>query len=158
MAFTPIETQEQLNALIEERITRAKESARKEFEGFLSPDQQKKAEEELQTKLEGLTKQLEEANKKSEESQNLIKEKDEKIAKYETDSAKNRIANEMGLSYDAISYLSGSTEEEIKKSAEGLKAIIGALGKPPLADPEGDPGKDGAKAAYRKMLKDMKGE
>lgn len=158
MGFTPIETQEQLDAIIVERIARAKESTRKEFEGFLSPDQQKKAEEELQTKLEGLNKQLEEVNKKSEESQNLIKERDEKIAKYEADSAKNRIANEMGLSYDAISYLSGSTEEEIKKSAEGLKAIIGAFKKPPLADPEGDPDKNSAKAAYKKMLKDMKGE
>lgn len=155
--FKIIETQEQFDAAITERIARAKEATRKEFEGFISPEQQKKAVEELGEKVKTLTEQLEAANGKYTESQGQIKERDAKIAKYEADSVKNRIANEMGLSYSAVSYLSGNTEEEIKKSAEGLKNIIGTYSTPPLADPEPDPAK-GETAAYKKMLKNLKGE
>ena len=36
--FTPIETQEALNAIIVERVEQAKRSVRKEFEGYLSPE------------------------------------------------------------------------------------------------------------------------
>ena len=36
--FKPIETQEQLDAIISDRIKRAQETTRKEFEGFLSPE------------------------------------------------------------------------------------------------------------------------
>lgn len=158
--FKVIETQEQLNAIIAERITKVKEATReetkKEFEGYISPDDQKKftdkqkeRESELEKKIGELTGQLDE-NKKG------IAERDEKIAKYETDSVKNRIAHELGLTYDAVSYIRGTNEEEIKKSAEGLKKVIGAK-MPPLGDPEGSGG-DESKAAYRKMLKNMKGE
>lgn len=158
--FKVIETQEQLNAIIAERITKVKEATReetkKEFEGYISPDdqqkfadKQKERESELEKKIGELTGQLDE-NKKG------IAERDEKIAKYETDSVKNRIAHELGLTYDAVSYIRGTNEEEIKKSAEGLKKVIGAK-TPPLGDPEGSGG-DESKAAYRKMLKNMKGE
>jgi hypothetical protein len=159
--FKVIETQEQLNAIIAERITKVKEATReetkKEFEGYISPDdqqkfadKQKERESELEKQIKGLTGQLNE-NKKG------IAERDEKIAKYEADSVKNRIAHELGLAYDAVSYIKGTTEEEIKKSAEGLKKIIGAK-TPPLSDPEGGDGGNSSKAAYRKMLKNMKGE
>ena len=42
-AFTPIETQEEFNRIIEKRLERERSTVRKEFEGFLSPeDAQKK--------------------------------------------------------------------------------------------------------------------
>ena len=156
--FKPIETQEQFDAAITERIARAKEATRKEFDGWLSPKQQKKNTAELETKVSGLTSQLQEANEKITQSQTQIAERDAKIAKYETDSAKTRIANELGLSYEAVAYLRGENEEEIRKSAEGLKTIIGTRKAPPLADPEDDDSTGGEKAAYKKMLQDMKGE
>lgn len=156
--FKIIETQEQFDAAITERIARAKEAARKEFEGYLSPEQQKKAAEELEKKVRELTGKLTESEEKYTKSQSELAEQAKKIAKYETDSAKTRIAHELELSYDAVAYLRGANEEEIRKSAEGLKTIIGNRSVPPLADPEGDAGKDGTKAAYKKMLKDMKGE
>lgn len=155
--FKIIETQEQFDAAITERIARAKDAARKEFEGWISPQKQQEAAAELETKVNKLTTQLEEANGKLTQNQNEIAERDKKIAKYETDSAKTRIANELGLSYDAVGYLRGENEEEIRKSAEGLKSIIGVKNVPPLADPEGDT-KDGEKKAYKEMLKRMKGE
>ena len=156
--FKPIETQEQFDAAITERIARAKEATRKEFDGWLSPEQQKKKTAELETKVSGLTSQLQEANEKITQNQTQIAERDAKIAKYETDSAKTRIANELGLSYEAVAYLRGENEDEIRKSAEGLKTIIGIRKAPPLADPEGDSGTGEEKAAYKKMLQNMKGE
>ena len=37
--FTPIETQEQFDSMIGERLKREGEKIRKEYEGFLSPDE-----------------------------------------------------------------------------------------------------------------------
>ena len=96
--FKIIETQEQFDAAITERIARAKEATRKEFEGYLSPEQQKKAAEELEKKVGELTGKLTESEEKYTKSQSELAEQAKKIAKYETDSAKTRIAHELGLS------------------------------------------------------------
>lgn len=156
--FKIIETQEQLDTIITERVARAKESARKEFEGWLSPEQEAAKLKELQEQNSKQKKEAEETAAKLTELNSQLAERDKKIAKYETDSAKTRIANEVGLSYEAIEYLRGETEEEIKKSAERLKSIVGNGKVPPLADPEGDTSKETTKAAYKKMLQKMKGE
>lgn len=156
--FKIIETQEQLDAIVTERVARAKESVRKEYEGWLSPQKIEERTKELEDKKSELEKQKQEASTQIAQFKNQIAEYDSKIAKYETDSAKTRIANEIGLSYEAVEYLKGENEEEIKKSAEKLKAIVGNKIAPPLADPEGDTSKNSEKAAYKKMLQAMKGE
>ena len=44
--FTPIETQEQLDAVIGERIKRERETSAKKYEGYLSPDDFKQTTED----------------------------------------------------------------------------------------------------------------
>ena len=95
------------------------------------------------------------------ERDKTIAERDAKIKGYETDSVKRRIAHEVGLPEDAIDYLKGEDAEALKKSAENLKQIIGSKpAAPPLADPEsgGQGGGSNNDAAYKKMLKELKGE
>ena len=50
------------------------------------------------------------------------------------------------------------TEEEIKKSAEGLKSLVGRAFVPPLANAEKNLAEDSKKAAAQQMLRAMRGE
>ena len=120
--FTPIETQEQLDSIIGDRIKEIREKAEKKFEGYLSP-------EEVTKKYEGYL------------SPDEVAVKDAKIKGYESHSVKTRIAHELGLSYESIDFLKGDDEESIRKSAETLKALVGNKTAPPLAshdEPKGN--------------------
>ena len=148
--FKVIETQEQLDAVIGERLRKAKDTVRKEYEGYLSPDEAKKYEgylspEEVEKKYAGYLSPEEAAKK------------DEKIKGYETASVKTRIAHEVGLTYDAVSFLKGEDEESIRKSAETLKNLVGATNISPLASTETDAGKAND-TAFKNVLKGLKGE
>lgn len=149
--FKVIETQEQLDAVISERLKRERETIKKEYEGFLSP-------EDVAKKYEGYLSPDDEKTKyKGYLSPEEVAKKDAKIKGYETDSVKTRIAHENGLSYDAISFLKGEDEESIKKSAEALKALMGSNNTAPLASTESNvTGADDA--AFKNVLKGLKGE
>ena len=41
--FKPIETQDELNAIIKDRLAREREASNKRFEGYISPDEHAKA-------------------------------------------------------------------------------------------------------------------
>lgn len=147
--FKTIETQEQFDAAISERLKREGDKIRKEYEGFLSPD-------DVTKKYEGyLSPDAVKEKYKGYLSPEEVAKKDAMIKGYEANSVKTRIAHELGLSYDAIGFLKGEDEESIRKSAESLKALVGNKVAPPLANPEGNPAKDGD-AALKNMLKNMK--
>ncbi|MBQ8559055.1 MAG: DUF4355 domain-containing protein [Tyzzerella sp.] len=149
--FKPIETQEELDTVIGERLKRERETVKKEYEGFLSPDDAAK-------KYAGYLSPEDEKKKyKDYLSPEEAAKKDAKIKGYETDSVKTRIANELGLSYDAVGFLKGEDEESIRKSAEILKGLVGAAAPAPLANLEPDPGK-ATDVALKNTLKGLKGE
>ncbi len=156
MAFEPIETQEALDAIINERIGRAKESTKKEFEGWMSPEDVKEKTSGLEKKVGDLTPALSAANDKVSEFEKKISEKDKTIKGYETDSVKTRVAHEMGLSFEAVAFLKGEDEESIKESAKTLKGLVGAGGSP-LGDPESS-GEDDNRGRKLTLLKDLRGE
>lgn len=147
--FKPIETQEQLDSLIGERIKEVRSKAEEKYNGYLSP-------EEVTKKYEGYLSP-DDVKKKYEGylSPEEVAKKDAQIKAHEANSAKTRIAHEFGLSYDAINFLQGDDEESIRKSAEMLKGLVGNKQAPPLANPEGNPSSN-SDAALKKMLKDMK--
>ena len=156
MAFQVIETQEQLDAIVGERVARAKDSARKEFEGWISPDALAKQTEDLNTQLGSLNDQLKTLADEKAALESKLTEKDGQIAKYETDSVKTKIAREFGLSYEAIGFLQGEDEETIRQSAESLKNLVGTVKVPPLGNPETPPEEDGVTAAFKKMNPNIK--
>lgn len=156
MAFTVIETQEQLDAIIGERVARAKDSARKEFEGWISPDALEKQTADLNSQLAGLNDQIKTLTDEKTTLETTIEEKNGKLAQYEIDSVKTKVAREYGLSYDAIEFLQGADEEAIKKSAESLKHLVGANKTPPLGNPEKPMEEDGVVAAFKKLNPNVK--
>ena len=136
--FKVIETQEQLDAVISKKLERERETIRKEYEGFLSP-------EDVTKKYEGYL------------SPEKAAEKDAKIKGYEIDSVKMRIAHETGLSYDAVGFLKGEDEKEIKKSAESLKSLMGGANTAPLASTETE-AINAKNVAFKNVLNALKGE
>ena len=150
--FKVIETQEQLDAILKERLTRQEESINKKYADY---EQLKKKVGELESANQKLGQSATESASKLTEYEKQIAEKDLKIKGYEANSVKNRIALEVGLPFEMASRLKGETEEEIRKDAELLFKAIGAS-KPvaPLANPEVPT--DGENQAYQNMLANLK--
>lgn len=149
--FTVIETQEQFDAAIKDRLGREKAKFAEQIAGF---EETKSELDAAKKQIADLTDALTAANEKISGFNEQIAERDNKIADYATRAAKTQIAHEMGLSFDAIDFLKGDTEDDIRKSAESLKNLVGAQKVAPLASNDGaaiDP-KD---AALRGMLNDL---
>lgn len=156
--FTKIETQEALDAIIKERLTRNDEKWQKQYEGYLSKDDADKLKTKYEEQISTLNASYAEKDKKYADYDKEKAELEAKVAKYETNSVKMRIAHETGLPYEMVDRLKGSNEEEIKKDAESLAKFIGNQNKvPPLANHE-DKGGDTLAEAYKKMAKGLKGE
>lgn len=151
MAFTVIETQEQLDAVVGERVARAKEAARKEFEGWISPEELTKQTADLNEKTSVLSEQVKALTEEKETLTTQLTEKDSTIAKYETDSVKTKIALEAGLRIEYADRLRGETEDEWKADAAALaKDFASAHSTMPLGTSE----PPGSKKTTKDQLQD----
>ena len=156
--FTKIETQDQLDAIIKERLNRAEEKWQKQYEGYTSKEDVDKLKAGYEKQLSDLNASYVEKDKAYADFDKTKAELEAKIATYETNSVKMRVAHETGLPYEMIDRLKGSNEEEIKKDAESLVKLIGNQNKiPPLANHDNKTG-DTKLEAYKKMAKSLKGE
>lgn len=124
-----ITTQEELDAVIGERLKRAKEK----YSGWTSPEDLQKIQEEHAKAI----KKLEDA---ASETQKIIDEKDKTIAesaKYRTDLEKTRVALAAGLNVKYADRLKGETVEEWTKDAEEMvKDLAMYHSAPPLGNPD----------------------
>ena len=123
--FKVIETQEQLDSIIKDRLARAEKNAAKQYEGYTSPDDLKSLKEAHKKELEDLTAKYSAELDKFKDVEEQLKEKDDKIHAYEISSVKNNVARELDLPYEAIEFLQGDDEKSIKESAERLKTMTG---------------------------------
>lgn len=155
--FKVIESQEQLDAIIGERIKKNKETLEKKYAGYLSPEDFEAKKTDYETRLGDMDKAIKEANEKIAGHDKLMAEKDARIKQYESHSVKSRIAHEMGLSYEAIDFIKGEDEDSIKKSAESLKTLVGNTTTAPLASTETALG-SATDAALKNTLRGLKGE
>ena len=153
--FKIIETQEELDALIKDRIERERKSLSEKYSDY----------EELKKKnneYEAQVSKLSEANKAFETSEieykKSIDDLTSKIKSYETDSAKTRIALEMGLPYEMASRLSGNTEEEIKKDAEILAKFVAKSEPAPVGSTEPAEYKESKDDSLRQLVRSMSKE
>ena len=152
---TPITTQEQFDEAIKERLSRES----KKYEGYTSPKDLEKLKADYDKQIGDLNGALSDANEKAAKYDQDIAERDAKIKGYETNSVKMRIAHEAGLPYEMYSRLTGETEDEIKKDAESLSKLMkSGTQAPPPASAEKVTATDSTTAAYRGMLKSMKGD
>lgn len=147
--FTPINTQEEFDARIAERLKSEKEALRA---NILSHIGDKDAEiEKLKKDIEGLNGQLTEKT-------SGLSALEEKVRGYERASVKNKVAREAGLPWELADRLTGETEEEIRKDAESLRKLVGANKTPPLKSTESGGGSDKITAAWAQVLQQMKGD
>lgn len=144
--FTAIETQEQFDEAIKARLERERNKVRKEFDGFLSPeDAQKKYEnylspEQVQEKYKGYF------------SPEEMAKKDAEIDGYKLNSKRVEIALKNGIPYELAGKVSGETEEEMAKDAETLAGFLksNTQGITYKADPVG--GENSVDAGLGQML------
>ena len=132
--FEAITTQEAFDNAIKARLDRNTDTVKKQFEGYISPDDFKTKTADLNGKITDLTGKLAEKDKA-----------------YETSSVKMRIAHENGIPYELANKLSGDTEEAIKKDAETFAKFIGKKQTAPLGHTEHNHA-DGKNAAYKSLL------
>lgn len=140
--FTPIETQEQFDEAIKDRLARAEKKWQEKYSGYLSPEDLSGKTQEYEDKITELSNSLNGANEKATKDSQTIADLEAKIKAHETASVKSRIAHEVGIPYELANKLSGETEEDIRKDAEALKPFVAQKTTAPLRNPEaGDPGK-----------------
>ena len=135
--FTPINTQEEFDAAIKERLKRDREAQAKKFEGWISPEDQQKRLAEYDAQIKTLQDAATESEKKLAEKDALIAEG----AKYKTDLEKTRIALAAGLDQKYADRLRGENADEWKKDAEELARDFSAAHvTAPLGSPESNQG------------------
>ena len=141
-SFKTIETQEQFDAMVKDRLERARESVRKEYQDY----------EPLKEKVNGFQKEKESYETKI---ASLTKSNEEITGKYkalETDSLKVKIALENGIPFEMANRLSGTDVDSITKDAKLLSGFVSKTHQQPRRNPEAGSSDD----AYSSMLKKIK--
>lgn len=144
-------TQEQ-QELFNSTLADKKAQWARKYEGYASPDDVAGIKADYEKQIADLTAALDGANKKQAAHDKEIAERDSKIKAYETASVKTKIAHESGLAYEAIEFLRGETEDEIRSSADALKRLTGARHVPEFKQSSGD---QGSAASLRKLAQNL---
>lgn len=155
--FKVIETQEQLDAVIGERIARAEQKAAEKYADY---EDIKSSMADKDKQIAELSAQLKENGEKQGAHEEQIKELKSKVHEYEQASVKTRIAHEEGLPYELAARLTGEDEDAIRDDA---KAMAKFISKPvaPLGsnEPAQDSNSDPVEVAFQNMVRDIrKGE
>ncbi|CZE09825.1 gp39 [Streptococcus pneumoniae] len=151
--FKTIETQEELDNIVKERI-------RREREKFGDYDDLKKRVSELETENSALKSTVEDNKQTRAELDAQITELQGQVSNYETASLRTRIALQNGLPYDLADRLQGADEEALKADAERLAGFMRpATHQAPLRDTEPPIGDDKT-MQMKQMLRELqpKGE
>ena len=152
--FKPIETQEELNNIIKDRLDRQQKTIESSImEKYADYD-------DLKTKNTDLESQLGTLKEQSENDLKTIEALKSKVQIYETDSVKRKIAREYNIPYELSGRLNGDDEESIRKDAQILSELVSKNNKiqtVPLASAEPEE-VDTKKSALKKTLQDIKGE
>ena len=148
--FKPIETQEELDNIIKDRLKRERETTQKRYEGWVSPEDHQKA-------ITDANKAFDDYKKAHESDEQTIADLTAKTKKYETASLKSRIAHEVGLSYEWIDRINGEDEKSIREDAEAIKKLVGSGSAPlPTKNPEAGESYDSGKNALKSVLNGLK--
>lgn len=144
MAFKVIETQEELDRIIGERLTREREQNDKKYAGFSEAQEKAKKYDELLAKdLEGQIKKLSDdlaaEREKHSTTDKTIADLTARATKAESSVLKSRIAHEAGLPYELADRLTGDDEDALRDDAKTLSEFIRPNNAPPLRtnDPSG---------------------
>lgn len=154
--FTPITTQEALDAVLKDRLNRQNEKHVREMSEMSAKysdyDAIKAQNGEYAQQINALNNALEESKQKVAGYDSQIAERDAKISAYEVSIMKSNIAATYGLAPELAQRLTGDTEEALRADAEKLALIVGKSHKvAPLADATNANVDDGVMSAFKKL-------
>ena len=149
--FKPIESQEELDGIIKDRLKRERESTNKRYEGWISPEDHQRA-------FSDANQTFDDYKKAHEGDAKTIEDLTAKNAAYETASLKSRIAHEVGLSLEWTGRISGEDEQSIRADAESLKKLVGNGAPLPTKNPESGETLDPSKTAFKSVLSAIKND
>lgn len=115
--FKPIETQEELDHIIKERI-------RREREKFSDYEDLKTRVSELETENNGLKTTIGDFNQSKEDTEKMIADLQAQVTGFESSALRTRIALKNGLPFDFADRLQGIDEESLNADAERLAGFI----------------------------------
>ena len=121
MEFKIIETQEELDNVIKDRLARQKEAIESQYQDY---EEIKKRKEELETEVGVLNETIKATNNKYANYDTELSELNAKIKDYEMSSAKTKVALQYGIPYDLADRLVGEDEESLTKDAEKLASLV----------------------------------
>ena len=148
MSFKAIETQEELDRIIQDRLAREKEK-------YSDYDELKKSKVDLEAQVGTLQTANEKSLQQLKEHDATVSDLNAKIAGYETANLRTRIAIKNGLPIDLADRLVGEDEESIMADAERLAGFVKPKATtPPLKNVEPDLG-DGKDGAYKNLIENL---
>lgn len=145
--FKVIETQEQLDKIIQERLNRQKESYEKKLADY----------DDLKKENTSLTSAINQNKEKYAGYDKNIEELNSKISGYEMDNLKTKIAMENNIPFNLASRLVGDDEESLKADAERLSGYMkSGEPEPPLRTTEyGKDSQSNKDDAYRNLIENL---
>lgn len=129
--FTPITTQEEFDARLQDRLQRHRNSIEKELsekysKEFSDYDELKKLADNSKAQIEDLNKQIENLSNSKSDYESQIKGLKQTVNSFELEKTKTEIALKKGLPYDLAQRLVGENEKELREDAERLSELIGS--------------------------------
>ena len=148
MTFKAIESQEELDRIIQDRLQRERDK-------FSDYDELKKSKEDYEKQIGSLQAQIEESSQTIKSHDQVVADLNSKITGYETNSLKTKIALQHGLPLDLVERLVGDDEASITADAEKLAGFTKKTQTvPPLKDVEPPLG-SGEDNSYKNLLKGL---
>lgn len=148
MTFKAIETQEELDRIIQDRLSREREK-------YSDYEELKKANLEYEKQIGSLQATIDDTNQKLKTYDEEVAELNAQITGYETNSLKTKIALQHGLPIDLVDRISGTDEESIKADAQKFAEFIKPKPPtPPLKDTEPNIG-GGENDMYKNLVKGL---
>lgn len=148
MTFKAIETQEELDRIIQDRLQRERDK-------FSDYDELKKTNQDYEKQIGSLQAEIDTSSQKIKTHDQVVADLNSKITGYETNDLKTRIALKHGLPIDLADRLTGDDEASITADAEKLAGFVKQKPTvPPLKDTEPPLG-DEKDSAYKNLLKGL---
>lgn len=121
--FKTINTQEEFDTAIKDRLNRAENKIRDEYKSWISPEEQQKLADTHKAELETIKAAHSKELEKYAGYDQKFAEFESKIHGYEVSALKMRIAQETKLPPESVEFLQGEDEQSIKESAERLAGL-----------------------------------
>lgn len=163
MEFTPIETQERFDELVQDRVDRARTSAAKatakEYEARLKELDSTK--EELTAKvaeIDALNAKIACFESEKKESEERFGSMQKELSSVKLAALKQRIAIEEGVPLEMADRLAGEDEDSVREDAQKVKGFIGVKRVAPSFNSNVSAPADPKKEGYRVMAQMIKKE